>query len=50
MDPVGKKAFAIHFTKHYSQIQKDFVEDDHEHSVSVSSDQHTHVIQRPCFS
>ncbi|XP_078350500.1 E3 ubiquitin-protein ligase UBR2-like [Oculina patagonica] len=37
MDPVGKKAFAIHFTKHYSQIQKDFVEDDHEHSVSVTS-------------
>jgi len=38
MDPVGKKAFAIHFTKHYSQIQKDFVEDDHEHNVSVSSE------------
>lgn len=37
MDPVGKKAFAIHFTKHYNQIQKDFVDDDHEHSVSVTS-------------
>lgn len=37
LDPVGKKAFAIHFTKHYSQIQKDFVDDDHEHSVSVTS-------------
>jgi len=37
MDPVGKKAFTINFTKHYGQIQKDFVEDDHEHSVSITS-------------
>lgn len=37
MDPVGKKAFAIHFTKHYNHIQKDFVDDDHEHIVSVTS-------------
>lgn len=37
MDPMGKKAFAIQFTKHYGQLQKDFVDDDHEHSVSVTS-------------
>lgn len=37
MDSLGKRAFAIHFTKHYRQIQKDFVEDDHEHAVSVTS-------------
>ena len=34
--------------QHYSQIQKDFVEDDHEHSVSVSSGHWT--IQINCFS
>ncbi|XP_029189284.2 E3 ubiquitin-protein ligase UBR2-like [Acropora millepora] len=36
MDPVGKKAFAVHFTKNYCQLYKDFVDDDHEHSVSVT--------------
>ena len=37
-------------SQHYSQIQKDFVEDDHDHSVSVSSDQCTYVIQNQYFS
>lgn len=38
------KLFNIFDLQHYSQIQKDFVEDDHDHSVSVSSGQWTHMI------
>ncbi|MPC24348.1 E3 ubiquitin-protein ligase UBR2 [Portunus trituberculatus] len=37
MDQESKKMFARTFTKHYSKMMKDFILDDHDHSVSVAS-------------
>ncbi|XP_071525838.1 LOW QUALITY PROTEIN: E3 ubiquitin-protein ligase UBR2 [Panulirus ornatus] len=37
MDQESKKLFARTFTKHYSKMMKDFILDDHDHSVSVAS-------------
>ncbi|XP_070180013.1 E3 ubiquitin-protein ligase UBR2-like isoform X1 [Littorina saxatilis] len=36
-DPECKKQFAVIFTKHYPQMSEDFISDDHDHDVSVSS-------------
>ncbi|CAG0889985.1 unnamed protein product [Darwinula stevensoni] len=37
MDNESKKTFAKIFTKNYSRLMRDFIEDDHEHSASVTS-------------
>ncbi|XP_058471362.1 E3 ubiquitin-protein ligase UBR1 isoform X1 [Solea solea] len=37
METEFKKQFAIEFTKHYTQLQKDFIKDDHERSVSITA-------------
>lgn len=37
MDLKYKKLFAIRFAKNYQQLQKDFMEDDHERAVSVAA-------------
>uniref|UniRef100_A0A7N4PAU8 E3 ubiquitin-protein ligase n=1 Tax=Sarcophilus harrisii TaxID=9305 RepID=A0A7N4PAU8_SARHA len=37
MDLKYKKLFAIHFAKNYQQLQRDFMEDDHERAVSVTA-------------
>ncbi|KAK2826083.1 hypothetical protein Q5P01_020297 [Channa striata] len=37
MDTEFKRLFAIEFTKHYKQLQKDFINDDHERSISVTA-------------
>ncbi|XP_040839307.1 E3 ubiquitin-protein ligase UBR2 isoform X2 [Ochotona curzoniae] len=37
MDLKYKKLFAIRFAKNYQQLQKDFMEDDHERAVSVTA-------------
>ncbi|XP_028995354.1 E3 ubiquitin-protein ligase UBR1 [Betta splendens] len=37
MDTEFKKLFAIEFTKHYKQLQKDFINDDHERSISITA-------------
>nr|XP_055026843.1 E3 ubiquitin-protein ligase UBR2 isoform X5 [Misgurnus anguillicaudatus] len=37
MDPKYKKLFAIQFAKNYRRLQTDFMEDDHERVVSVTS-------------
>ena len=33
----NRKAFATLFTKNFGQMMKEFITDDHEHSVSVTS-------------
>uniref|UniRef100_A0A8C5E974 E3 ubiquitin-protein ligase n=1 Tax=Gouania willdenowi TaxID=441366 RepID=A0A8C5E974_GOUWI len=38
METEFKRLFAIEFTKHYQQLQKDFINDDHEQSISIHSD------------
>ncbi|KAG7466311.1 hypothetical protein MATL_G00163480 [Megalops atlanticus] len=35
METEYKRLFAIEFTKHYKQLQKDFISDDHDRSISV---------------
>lgn len=37
MDPKYKKLFAVRFAKNYQQLQRDFMEDDHERAVSVTA-------------
>ena len=37
MEPNYKKNFSMTFARHYRKIQRDFIEDDHEHSLSVTS-------------
>jgi len=37
MDPDAKRDFAQVFTRHYGQLMKDFISDDHDHSHSVTS-------------
>uniref|UniRef100_A0A8C9SYM4 E3 ubiquitin-protein ligase n=1 Tax=Scleropages formosus TaxID=113540 RepID=A0A8C9SYM4_SCLFO len=37
METEYKRLFAIEFTKHYKQLQKDFISDDHERSISVTA-------------
>ncbi|XP_078462123.1 E3 ubiquitin-protein ligase UBR2 isoform X2 [Lampetra planeri] len=37
LDLEYKRRFAIQFTKNYQRLQKDFMEDDHERSVSVTA-------------
>jgi E3 ubiquitin-protein ligase UBR2 len=37
MDDIGKVQFSITFAKNYKQLMHDFIQDDHEHSISVSS-------------
>uniref|UniRef100_A0A7N6ALT7 E3 ubiquitin-protein ligase n=1 Tax=Anabas testudineus TaxID=64144 RepID=A0A7N6ALT7_ANATE len=37
MDTEFKRLFAIEFTKHYKQLQKDFINDDHERSISITA-------------
>ena len=36
MDPDSKKAFAKVFTRIYPSLMKDFINDDHEHSISIT--------------
>ncbi|KAL7380104.1 hypothetical protein ABVT39_011811 [Epinephelus coioides] len=37
METEFKRLFAIEFTKHYKQLQKDFIVDDHERSISITA-------------
>ncbi|CAG5866408.1 unnamed protein product [Menidia menidia] len=37
MDTEFKRLFAIEFTKYYKQLQKDFINDDHERSISITA-------------
>ncbi|CAJ1073672.1 E3 ubiquitin-protein ligase UBR1 [Xyrichtys novacula] len=37
METEFKRLFAIEFTKHYKQLQKDFINDDHERSISITA-------------
>uniref|UniRef100_A0A8C2Z771 E3 ubiquitin-protein ligase n=1 Tax=Cyclopterus lumpus TaxID=8103 RepID=A0A8C2Z771_CYCLU len=37
METEFKKLFAIEFTKYYKQLQKDFIIDDHERSISITA-------------
>ncbi|XP_029982287.1 E3 ubiquitin-protein ligase UBR1 [Sphaeramia orbicularis] len=37
METEFKRLFAIEFTKHYKQLQKDFINDDHEKSISITA-------------
>ncbi|XP_061600229.1 E3 ubiquitin-protein ligase UBR1 [Cololabis saira] len=37
MDAEFKRLFAIEFTKYYKQLQKDFINDDHERSISITA-------------
>ncbi|XP_035281219.1 E3 ubiquitin-protein ligase UBR1 isoform X2 [Anguilla anguilla] len=37
METEYKRLFAIEFTKHYKQLQNDFINDDHERSISVTA-------------
>ncbi|XP_047466918.1 E3 ubiquitin-protein ligase UBR1 [Mugil cephalus] len=37
METEFKRFFAIEFTKHYMQLQKDFINDDHERSISITA-------------
>ncbi|XP_007553185.1 E3 ubiquitin-protein ligase UBR1 isoform X1 [Poecilia formosa] len=37
MDSDFKRLFAIEFTRHYKQLQKDFISDDHERSISITA-------------
>uniref|UniRef100_A0A3P8XWC1 E3 ubiquitin-protein ligase n=1 Tax=Esox lucius TaxID=8010 RepID=A0A3P8XWC1_ESOLU len=37
METEYKRLFAIEFTKHYMQLQKDFILDDHERSISITA-------------
>ncbi|KAF7658034.1 hypothetical protein LDENG_00018910 [Lucifuga dentata] len=37
METEFKRLFAIEFTKHYKQLQKDFIGDDHERSISITA-------------
>ncbi|XP_053191479.1 E3 ubiquitin-protein ligase UBR1 isoform X1 [Scomber japonicus] len=37
METEFKRLFAIEFTKHYQQLQKDFINDDHERSISITA-------------
>ncbi|KAG7238534.1 hypothetical protein INR49_030807, partial [Caranx melampygus] len=37
METEFKRLFAIEFTKHYKQLQKDFILDDHERSISITA-------------
>ncbi|KAJ8290377.1 hypothetical protein GJAV_G00012060 [Gymnothorax javanicus] len=37
METDYKRLFAIEFTKHYKQLQKDFINDDHERSISIAA-------------
>ncbi|KAM4541816.1 E3 ubiquitin-protein ligase UBR1 [Odontesthes bonariensis] len=37
MDTEFKRLFAIEFTKYYQQLQKDFIHDDHERSISITA-------------
>ncbi|XP_005724070.1 E3 ubiquitin-protein ligase UBR1 [Pundamilia nyererei] len=37
MDTECKRLFAIEFTKHYKQLQKDFINDDHERNISITA-------------
>ncbi|XP_040916082.1 E3 ubiquitin-protein ligase UBR1 [Toxotes jaculatrix] len=37
METEFKRLFAIEFTKHYMQLQKDFINDDHERSISITA-------------
>ncbi|XP_010765338.1 E3 ubiquitin-protein ligase UBR1 [Notothenia coriiceps] len=37
METEFKRLFAIEFTKHYKQLQRDFIVDDHERSISITA-------------
>ncbi|XP_042244355.1 E3 ubiquitin-protein ligase UBR1 [Thunnus thynnus] len=37
METEFKRLFAIEFTKHYKQLQKDFILDDHDKSISITA-------------
>uniref|UniRef100_A0A671WAZ7 E3 ubiquitin-protein ligase n=1 Tax=Sparus aurata TaxID=8175 RepID=A0A671WAZ7_SPAAU len=37
METEFKRLFAIEFTKHFKQLQKDFINDDHERSISITA-------------
>uniref|UniRef100_A0A674MHK8 E3 ubiquitin-protein ligase n=1 Tax=Takifugu rubripes TaxID=31033 RepID=A0A674MHK8_TAKRU len=37
METEFKRIFALEFTKHFTQLQKDFINDDHERSVSITA-------------
>ncbi|XP_078001009.1 E3 ubiquitin-protein ligase UBR2-like [Glandiceps talaboti] len=37
MDQGFKKQFAVLYTKNYAQLQRDFMQDDHDHAVSITS-------------
>ncbi|XP_026159837.1 E3 ubiquitin-protein ligase UBR1 isoform X2 [Mastacembelus armatus] len=37
METEFKRLFAIQFTKHYKRLQKDFINDDHERSISITA-------------
>ncbi|XP_041827854.1 E3 ubiquitin-protein ligase UBR1 isoform X2 [Melanotaenia boesemani] len=37
MDTEFKRLFAIEFTKYYKQLQKDFINDDHDRSISITA-------------
>ncbi|TWW72120.1 E3 ubiquitin-protein ligase UBR1 [Takifugu flavidus] len=37
METEFKRIFALEFTKHFTQLQKDFINDDHEKSVSITA-------------
>ncbi|XP_028250959.1 E3 ubiquitin-protein ligase UBR1 isoform X2 [Parambassis ranga] len=37
METEFKRLFAIEFTQHYKQLQKDFINDDHERSISITA-------------
>uniref|UniRef100_A0A1A8DB74 E3 ubiquitin-protein ligase n=1 Tax=Nothobranchius kadleci TaxID=1051664 RepID=A0A1A8DB74_NOTKA len=37
MDAEFKRLFAIEFTKHYMQLQRDFINDDHDRSISITA-------------
>uniref|UniRef100_A0A3Q2CHI4 E3 ubiquitin-protein ligase n=1 Tax=Cyprinodon variegatus TaxID=28743 RepID=A0A3Q2CHI4_CYPVA len=37
MDSEFKRLFAVEFTKYYKQLQKDFISDDHERSISITA-------------
>ncbi|XP_068608567.1 E3 ubiquitin-protein ligase UBR1 [Brachionichthys hirsutus] len=37
METEFKRLFALEFTKHFKQLQKDFINDDHERSISITA-------------
>ena len=37
MESSYKKSFSMMFARHYRNIQRDFIDDDHDHSLSVTS-------------